>query len=175
MKHVLLALQVLSPLLLAAACDDGNAAAADAASPADAATGADGGGDPAQTPPQGKANIDPWLDAAHYRSWRCETAIMNPRPKGAHGRNRVCSNALLSAAAGASYPVGSAAVKEIFDGQDRPTGLAVALKIAPGNGPSTWYWYERIGGSSPADGVAVGVCAGCHGMAPRDNIFIQVK
>jgi hypothetical protein len=103
MKHTALALQLLSPSFLAA-CDDGDSAGA--AAP-DAAT-SDRGADPAQTPPQGKANIDPWLDAAHYRSWRCEAA-MNPRPKGAHGRNRVCSNARLSGTAGAPYPVGAAA------------------------------------------------------------------
>jgi hypothetical protein len=168
-----LALQVLSSLLLVA-CDDGDPGGAGTPEAADAAD-ARGAGDPTQTPPQGKANLDPWLEAAHHRSWRCEASIMDARPKGAHGRNRVCSNALLSGASAAPYPVGAAAVKELFDSQDRQTGVAVAVKIAPGAGASTWYWYERIGGSTAADGVGAGVCAGCHGTAPGDNIFIQVK
>jgi hypothetical protein len=134
-----------------------------------------GPGDPTQTPPQGKAAIDRWLDGLHYKAWRCEPSIMDPRPKGPHGRNRVCSNGLLSAATAAPLPTGAAAVKEIFGAQDALLGLAVAVKVASGAGRDTWYWYERLHGNTGADGVAFGVCAGCHEEAPMDNIFIQVK
>jgi hypothetical protein len=100
---------------------------------------------------------------------------MEQRPKGVHGRNRVCSNDLLSSATAAPLPVGAATVKEIFDGQDNLLGLAVGRKVAAGAGPNTWYWYERLRGSTAADGIAVDVCAGCHGQAPMDHVFIQVK
>ncbi len=100
---------------------------------------------------------------------------MDARPKGAHGRNRVCSNELLSGATTGPYPPGAATVKELFDAQENPIGLAVGLKVAPGSDPITWYWYERLRGSTAADGVAVPVCAGCHGQAPIDNIFVRVS
>jgi hypothetical protein len=147
---------------------------ADAGSPTGDA-GPTSPGDPSQVPPQGKASLDPWLEAGHYRSWRCEQDIMDSRPKGAHGRNRVCSNDRLSGAAAPPFPVGSAAVKEIFGSDDTLTGIAVAVKVAAGTGASSWYWYERLGGSTVADGVEVGLCSGCHATAPADNIFVQVK
>lgn len=185
MRHAVLAFLVVPGPLLAACGGDEGATQPGVMAPDAGLIGGGGAGaqdgsagapsDPGQTPPQGRAGLDPWLDAGHYKAWRCEQAIMDARPKGAHGRNRVCSNELLSGAVAAPYPVGAAAVKEIFDAQDKMVGLAVALKIVAGTGPSTWYWYERLRGSTAADGVAVPLCAGCHGQAQVDNIFVRVR
>jgi hypothetical protein len=67
-------------------------------------------GDP-QLPPQGHAQLEPWLAAGHYQTWVCETDAHPARPPGAHGTNRICSNAVLSASVNGTYPVGAASVK----------------------------------------------------------------
>ena len=155
-------------LLASAACEGGGTSAAGLA---DA-----GAGDP-QVPPMGRAALEPWLAAGHHRRWRCETNISPPRLNGAHGRHLVCSNALIMQEA-ATFPVGAASVKELFDDANRPNGYAVGIKIAAGEGDATWYWYERIGRlatlSPVADGIAVRECGPmCHRAAPRDNVFVR--
>lgn len=137
--------------------------------------GPDAGGGIEQTPPQGKAAADAWLRAGHYKKWACEPMKMNPRPLGVHGPNRVCSNAILSAHTGPGpYPVGAAAVKEIFYG-NRVGNYALAVKIKEGTTGAAWYWYEP----GDLEGVGAGGCVGCHNKAAqnggRDQIFIQVK
>lgn len=117
----------LVPLVWSAACQGDGSGQVDPGG-MEPAPGGDAGGDPAQSPPPGKAAVDPWLDAGHYKAWRCESSVMDPRPKGVHGRNRVCSNDLLSAATSTPFPVGAATVKEIFDSQDRPPPLKAASK-----------------------------------------------
>lgn len=146
-------------------------------SPADAAPppASDAGG--AQVPPMGQAAIEPWLAAGIYKTWRCETSIYPMRLNGAHNRHRICSNDLIYAA-GPALPVGATSVKELYDAMDRPFGYAVGIKIAPGEGDSTWYWYERIGRLAilqpVADGVGVRECGpNCHRAAPRDNVFLR--
>jgi hypothetical protein len=145
----------------------------------DAGPSAPDGGS-SQPPPQGQLAVEAWLASGSYLQppWRCESGIMAPRLNGAHGRNRTCTNDILLGADSVPYPVGSASVKEMFDAQSRPNGFAVSLKVAPGSGNDSWYWYERPG-SSPtsrpvADGVAVDLCGGaCHADAPRDNVFFR--
>ena len=128
----------------------------------------------AETPPRGARALDAWLAAGHYKRWKCEATVMNPRPLGVHGRNRVCCNDLASRHGTGAYPVGAAAVKEIYFG-DRVGIHAVALKIAEGAAASSWYWYEK----NDQEGVGVPGCASCHSRAERqggkDYIFIQVK
>ncbi len=131
-----------------------------------------------QTPPMGQAAIEPWLAALHYQGWACETQISPVRLNGAHGRHRICSNQLVMGSTSGAFPVGAASVKELFDSGDKPNGWAVGLKIAPGTGHDTWYWYERTGRLATlrpvADGVAAGNCGpSCHAKAPRDNVFIR--
>jgi hypothetical protein len=133
-----------------------------------------------QTPPIGQAAIEPWLAALHYQGWACETGVFPARLNGAHGRHRICSNQLLVDSTSGPYPVGAASVKELFDSGDKPNGWAVGLKVAPGAGHDTWYWYERTGRLATlrpvADGVGAINCGpGCHGMAPRDNVFIRAR
>lgn len=188
-----LSLPLIVCTIAAAGCDDDDtppagvdAAAIDAAGVEAAATEAPAGdrassGAGAQTPPQGQAAMQAWIAEGHYKTWRCETAISSPRPNGAHGRNRVCTNDVLSATTAGANPVGSASVKEIYGAGDTPTGHAVSLKVAAGATGASWYWYERLGTSVVADGINVGSCAGCHasagqaGRMGRDFVYIQAK
>jgi hypothetical protein len=91
----------------------------------------------AQTPPRGRALIEPWLAQGFYKSWRCEPASHPARPFGAHGQNRVCSNDLLSTAGAGEFPVGSASVKEVFSGADI-IGYAVSRHTSAGTSGNTW-------------------------------------
>lgn len=136
----------------------------------------------AQTPPTGQAALDPWLASGVYKAWACESGPMSPRPNGAHGRNRVCSNSLVQRNTGGEYAVGAASVKELFDGGGQLTGYAVSRHIKAGSAPDTWYWYEKLGNSVVADGTAVSLCSGCHSEAGmdathqgHDYVYVQVK
>lgn len=135
--------------------------------------GADPQGDP-QLPPQGHTPLKAWLEAGHYQAWTCEAEAHPARPPGAHGSNRICSNAALSASANGTYPVGAASVKELYQ-NGRVTGFAVGLKLAEGDAASSWYWYEAFGNNVIADGANRGICVNCHAGAPRDYVFTHVR
>ncbi len=128
----------------------------------------------AQLPPQGHADLAPWLAAGHYLAWACEDAPHPARPPGAHGANRICSNTALSTSSAGTYPIGAASVKELYR-NNAISGYAVGRKVTAGTDASSWYWYEAIGTSVIADRVGVGLCAGCHDGAPRDNVFTHVR
>ena len=130
----------------------------------------------------GRPALEEWLAAGFYKAWACESGPMSPRPNGAHGRNRVCSNAIVQTNTGGEYAVGAASVKELFDGGNQIIGYAVSRHIKAGSTADTWYWYERSGSSLFADGVGVGLCNGCHSAAGsdvshqgHDYIYLQVK
>ena len=132
-------------------------------------------GDEAQRPPPRRADLEAWLAKGFYKAWRCEPAPHDARPPGAHGRNRICTNDLLATSPGpGDFPIGAASVKELWD-QSAISGLTVAVRVAPGAGGGSWYWYERLGNSVIADGTGVGLCVGCHGGAPRDFVYTVVK
>jgi hypothetical protein len=154
-------------LLLASGCGAGG-------SHADAAADADPGSP--QRPPRGRAALEPWLAEEHFRAWRCEPDVSPPRLSGNHGRQRICSNDALLASTSGPYPAGSASVKELYTPEGAANGFAVAIKLAPGDGPRTWYWYERRGapgGPALAEGTGIPDCAVCHGMAGRDYVFFR--
>jgi hypothetical protein len=131
-------------------------------------------GDDAQLPPRDHGALVAWLGAGAYKAWACEPAPHAARPPGAHGQNRICSNAMLSATADGSYPVGAASVKELYR-NGALAGYAVGVKIAAPAAGTSWYWYEAVGSSVIADGVNVSLCSGCHASAPRDYIFTRVE
>ena len=140
--------------------------------------GPTGAGD-AQTPPAGDAALSAWLASGVYKGWSCESGPMDARPHGAHGRNRVCSNDLMARHGSGEYPVGAAAVKELFDGGGTVIGHAVSRHVKAGNTADSWYWYE----ANPrvvADGLGAGICDGCHRQAGggsfqgHDFVFVQV-
>lgn len=130
-------------------------------------------GDP-ELPPEGHAALKTWLASGHYLTWACEATAHPARPPGAHGMNRICSNAALSASADGTYPVGAASVKELVQ-NGRVTGFAVGLKRAAGDAADSWYWYEAYGDSVIADGVNRGICVNCHADAARDYVFTHVR
>ncbi len=155
-----------------AACADPGGDPGDPGDPApDAAPGDPGD---AQRPPQGHAALVGWLEAGHYKAWACEPAPHPARPPGAHGMNRICTNAALSATADGPYPIGAAAVKELYR-NGAVAGYAVGLKIAAPAAGSSWYWYEAVGSSVIADRVDQGLCSSCHAGAPRDYVFTRVE
>lgn len=130
-------------------------------------------GDPAQLPPTGRVALMSWLAAGHHLAWACEDEAHPARPPGAHGANRICSNAALSASATGTYPVGAASVKELYS-SGAISGFAVGRKVTAGTDAASWYWYEAFGTNVVADSVGAGLCAGCHQGAPRDNVFTRV-
>lgn len=128
-----------------------------------------------ELPPQGHAELKRWLAGGHYQAWACEEAAHPARPPGAHGTNRICSNAALSTSAGGgTYPVGAASVKELWQ-DGRVTGFAVGVKLVEGSAAGSWYWYEAYGDSVIADGTNRGICVNCHAGADRDYVFTQVR
>jgi hypothetical protein len=146
----------------------------------------DAGPEPSpQIPPMGQKAIESWLASGVYQAWTCESQISNPRAGpadpdilGPHGRHRVCSNDALLGSDSGPYPMGAASVKELFDANDVPYGYGVGLKVAPGLGVDTWYWYERSGRLATlhplADGIGARACGtDCHAEATRDNVFIR--
>ncbi len=161
-----------------------------------------GGGastDEHQLPPTtGRTAIEAWISAGHYKAWHCESAAHAARSPSPHGQNRICSNDAMSNFAGAGeYPIGSAAVKELFDDAAKNIiGYAVEVHTAAGNTGDTWYWYERVPLSSAAphdsngvvadgsgaSGPAQTICVGCHQAAGSDAghsghnfVYTQVK
>ena len=179
--------RVVGPALLAALA---SVAVSCTPSPTGSADGSADGATPVsdQIPPMGKTALEPWLAAGRFLSstWTCEATISAPRTDpttgivGEHGRHRVCSNDILLGSDSGPYPVGSASVKEQFDTMDAPYGFAVGLKVAPGMGTETWYWYERTGRlaslSPVADGIGARACGSdCHALAARDNVFIRAR
>jgi hypothetical protein len=144
----------------------------DTNSQVDGAVGGSSGGN-AQTPPTGAAAVDSWLATRSYASWHCEPEPHAARSPSPHGKNRICTNDVLSSNSGGPYAKGAAAVKELFDGSGNLAGHAVALHAGDGNQGGDWYWYEKMGSTVAVDGrgdsgVAKMVCVGCHQGAGSD-------
>jgi hypothetical protein len=128
--------------------------------------------DDPQLPPRGMSAIEPWLAARHHDSWSCESMPRGPMGVSPHGLARVCSNAVLASSSGLTVPIGSATVKEIYEG-DTLRGHAVSRKVTD-KGLDGWYWYEyqvRI----HADGMNEGSCPGCHYDAPTEMTFVIIR
>lgn len=106
----------ISVIAATVGCGDSTAPpAGDAAVANDAAAVTDANGS-AQVPPQGRVAVEAWIATGAYRSWHCEMPQHPARSPSPHGINRICTNDALSAHTGAGeYPVGSAAVKELYD------------------------------------------------------------
>ncbi len=163
------------PTLLLAACGgaqppgDPDPAAPDAAT----ASGPDGGLAADQVPPTGRAALEAWLATGAYQAWSCEDAPHPARPPGAHGENRICSNAAIAGTPAGALPVGAASVKELYE-DGHPNGYAVAIKLeADSAGGDGWYWFENLGGTIYADGAGVSLCTGCH-AGGDDYVFTRV-
>lgn len=137
-----------------------------------------------QTPPQGEVNVKAWLAKNYYKSWHCESAPSPMTvPVSPHAQRRVCTNDALATATTKPWPVGAAAVKELY-GEDGGgiIGYAVYLKTADDAtaGGAAWYWYEddpvyNPPGGVVADGLGTGtssaatICVSCHSAAGSDT------
>lgn len=156
-----------------------------------------GASDDDQIPPSGAAAVEAWLSEGAYLDWTCEPAVHDARSPSPHGKNRICSNDVLSAHGTGTYPVDAAAVKELYDEAGTSIiGYAVAKKTTTGTTGAAWYWYERVPLDHPAphdaagvvadaigsSGPALTICVGCH-MATgidaqhsgHDFVYTQVK
>jgi hypothetical protein len=125
-----------------------------------------------QVPARGSTDLPQWLAAGYYQSWRCEPARHSGRSPSPHGTTRVCNNDAIAGAASGAFPVGAAAVKELYDG-DSVIGYAVSRKVSA-SGNDAWYWYERVSDNLNANDQGVAGCAGCHAQATRDFVFTVV-
>jgi hypothetical protein len=172
--------RALALMLASTGCgDDAGGSGSGGEAPTTSAAASSGAGGDAQTPPRGEAEVEAWLAAGSYTSWRCESDVHAARSPSPHGFNRVCSNDLIAsnASGDAPWPAGAAAVKELHGSADstEPTGYAVYLKLAEDSAEGAgWYWYERIGTSVVADGTgdagsARSICVGCHSGAGSDT------
>jgi hypothetical protein len=149
-------------LVLAAACSDGPTTLGDPTN------------DP-QVPPRGSDDLLTWIEAGHYLSWQCEPEAHPGRTGSPHGKNRICSNDVLSSSEGTGpYPVDAAAVKEIFSDTGSIRLYAAYLKVQAGEGGDTWYWFEGKRGDIVSNGVGDSTCTGCHSRAPRDFVYTHV-
>ena len=118
-----------------------------------------------------------WLQADSYSGWEAEAAVH--KSGGPHGDVRTFVNETLGASlagGGVTHPVGAAAVKELYGGEDL-IGWAVSVKTqADSAGGDGWYWYEILSTTSSdgpvADGNGVGLCKGCHSGGGVDYVLI---
>ena len=74
-----------------------------------------------------------------------------------------------------SHPAGSAAVKEMYDADNKLQGWAVMVKTEDDSkGGKGWFWYEVTSTTDGSDPVAAGngipLCFGCHG-AGQDYVL----
>lgn len=141
-----------------------------------------GGGD-AQTPPQGATAVEAWLAEGHYTKWKAQPGVVDPISISPHGKQRIFINDLLAGHGAGEYPVGTAAVKELYDEAGANIiGHAVYLHTKAGTTGDTWYWFEKVPLDSPvphddngivadgdgSKGPAMTICVDCHSAAGID-------
>ena len=116
-------------------------------------------------PPLGGEDLKRWLQAGDYRSWKSESVIHDS--EGPHfGRVRAFLNPTLfdsMTKENDEHPVGSVAVKELYESGDTVKGWAVAIKTTlQAGGGSNWYWYESYKNETIKDGQGEFLCKACH-------------
>lgn len=140
-----------------------------------------------QLPPQGRAALEPWLSDGAYKMWAAEPAVHASRDPSPHGFNRIYANDQIAqnASGTGDWPVGAAAVKELYASATAttPIGVAVYIKLdADSASGANWYWYERVpldsevphdgngvvADGNGASGPAKQICVGCHVAAGTD-------
>jgi hypothetical protein len=114
-----------------------------------------------------------YLKSFQYRNWEAAETGTHPSrgPHSKYGKPvRTFMNDILSVSMtkeNKEHPVGSTAIKEMYNDSEELIGWAVESKTQPNsdNGRG-WYWYEvtsTADGTSPiAIGNGVPGCAGCH-------------
>jgi hypothetical protein len=112
-----------------------------------------------------------------HANWTAEPAVHESA--GPHGKVRVFFNDSLKGALAsnaATHPVGSAAVKELYESDGTTLdGYAVMVKIAEGSAKESWIWWEgftpELEGS--AYGRGIGGCDGCHSQG-KDKVVSRL-
>lgn len=179
--------------------DDDSTGAPNTSGATDPTTGDEptGGDDETKVPPvTGHDDIQAWLAEGHYKNWKCETGVQEPISISPHGKQRICSNGILSAHGEGEYPVDSSAVKEIYDAAGAEiVGYAVYRHTKAGTDGGSWYWYEQLPIGHPdaddkgvvADGYgdagkAMSICVNCHQATGidmehpgHDFVYEQIK
>jgi len=119
-------------------------------------------------PVTGTALFD-WLKAGSYKTWVQESEqhpSAGPHPSAVTAYlNSILDDSLTNGSQ--SHPVGSAAVKELFNPGGELSGWAVSVKTdKDSQAGKGWYWYEILGTNADdrvvADGNGVPLCFGCH-------------
>lgn len=133
----------------------------------------------AQLPPSSNGkDVEAWLAKGSYEDWSCETSSHPQIKVSPHGKNRICTNDLITGFTGSGSderPKGSAAVKELYNDSDELVGYAVSVKLAAtSDGGANWYWYERTPDGVVADGkggsgTPKSICVSCHAGAGSDS------
>lgn len=123
--------------------------------------------------PSNAAALLAFLQAESYAQFAAESAVHAATNGSPHNDVRVFINDTLSqslAGGQTSHPVGSAAIKELYDtDQTTRIGWAVSVKTqADSAGGQGWYWYEIINGSVVADAKGLALCTGCHQSTGQD-------
>jgi hypothetical protein len=128
------------------------------------------------------AEILAWINKGFYTAWKCEAAAHDGRSPSPHGKNRICSNAKLSAHTIGEYPVGAVGAKELVDAAGKITGYALEIKTKAGTGGDAWYWYEIQNAAVVASAANFSGCVGCHlgagsdsGHSGHDFVYTQIK
>ena len=144
----------------------------------DMGAGADLSGDPEAQGPMQPADPDTvtaWLQKGLYKKWACEQTAVSGRSLAHGGKNRICSNGVLSTAQNAPYPVGSIAVLETIDKNGNLTGWSYHYRSEVGDGAQQRYWYELEGASVTTSDFAATGCTSCHFNAANDYTYKLIK
>jgi hypothetical protein len=143
------------------------------------------GGEEDSLPPiTGRVDIEAWLAAGHYLKWTCQDGVQDKILISIHGKQRICSNALVTGhPTKDEYPVDASSVKELYDEAGvNIVGYAVSRHVKAGTDGASWYWYKRVPADDPQmpdengvvadglgdEGVAKSLCVSCHSAAGND-------
>ena len=125
----------------------------------------DPGGCPGEVVPQTEAELIAWLEGGGYADWTAESGVhasAGPHFGGVRTFVDDCLAGSLDDGAN-QHPPGSATIKELYGDGAEPLGWSVMVKVGPGSGGDTWYWFELYQDTVYADGVDAQLCTGCHG------------
>jgi hypothetical protein len=146
--------------------ESGEDAQEDALGDAELDDGKDATSDP-QVIPTNAVSLFAYLESDAYAALAAEPEVHGST--GPHGRVRTFINDTLKQSLDASqmsHPLGSAAIKELYSG-DELRGWAVSVKVAnEPNSTQNWYWYEVFSTTTNnpvADSTDAPGCSGCHG------------
>ena len=117
-----------------------------------------------------------FLYRGFYDGWPRDVDTRSTEP---HGVVKRFQNPTLNAALGNGavlYPIGSAAVLEIYNArEDELMGWAAMIKIDDNGDREDWYYYETFDptpdGKFSQEGIAAPLCSDCHQNAPFDFIW----